>query len=546
MNQERTEFSDYVKLLRRRRGLLLAIWLPVVLLAAVLAVGLPSEYGSMATFQLKAGVNDHSKEVDYADRYISGLTGAVLGSPQLRAAVTSLMPYPRLAGDPDAAYRKLRDNVQVEMITQKILDPVSGLERKINTGFTVTYTNRDPQVAQRVAAWLADTFLTGGRRVAAAQVLEESRFYVTEADRQRAKITQAEMRLTQFKQENFDRLPDTVQSNLNVNSMTEQDLQSVERELRAQQQNRTFIQQQLQQARTAGASQDTLRSLEAEYQKKLAVYDPNHPDMIALRRQIDAMRNGELAPGVGSDLEAQVAAQRATLAEMRQRYSEDHPDVRRLERTIAALQARIDAGGNKTQGQYVSRTPAVVQLETQLNGVETQIGALERQRAELREREAKLQSRLQSTPEVERTYDELNRELTTARQLYEQLNSKRADADIRAAAIKIGTADQFALVGPPAVPMRPTKPPRLGIALIGVLGASFLALMVALAMSALDPSVRGSQDLAAILDVTPIAVVPLIRNAEFRRRRQQRVTALAATVVLAVPALYVLIHFVMG
>jgi uncharacterized protein involved in exopolysaccharide biosynthesis len=30
-----------------------------------------------------------------------------------------------------------------------------------------------------------------------------------------------------------------------------------------------------------------LAQLQAEYNKKLATYDENHPDMIALRRQID-------------------------------------------------------------------------------------------------------------------------------------------------------------------------------------------------------------------------------------------------------------------
>jgi hypothetical protein len=51
--------------------------------------------------------------------------------------------------------------------------------------------------------------------------------------------------------------------------------------------------------------------------------------------------NGDLAAGVGSDLEAELAAQRVTLAEMRQRYSEEHPDVKRVERTIQELQARL-------------------------------------------------------------------------------------------------------------------------------------------------------------------------------------------------------------
>src|ERR1700733_404153 len=542
MDQQRIEFSDYVNSLRRRRRLILGVWLPLVVLSVLLAVGLPSEYGSTATFQLKTDLNDRTKGDNYADRYVSGLTGTVLGSPELRAAVPTLAPYPRLADDPAAAQKQLEGDVYVAMITQKILDPLTGMERKINTGFTVTYTNRDPQTAQRVAAWLANAFMIDGRRAAATEVLNESHFYAAEAERQRAKITEAETRLAQFKQQNFESLPDTVQSNLNVNSMTEQDLEGVERELRAQQQNRTFILQQLQQARAAGANVDSLRELEAEYQKKLSVYDPNHPDMIALRHQIDAMRNGNLASGVGSDLEAQLAAQRATLAEMRQRYSEDHPDVKRVERVIQELQARI-ASGEKDQGSYVSRTPAVVQLETQLNGVETQIGALEAQRAELRGTQAKLQSRLKSTPEVERTYDTLNREAIGARQEYDQLNSKRIDADIRAAAIKIGTADQFTLLVPPLLPKAPTKPSRIGIALIGLIGGTFLALMAALGASALDSNVRGTHDLATILQLAPIGVVPVIRNAEFVRRRRQRLTALAAATLVAVPALYLLIRF---
>ena len=94
-------------------------------------------------------------------------------------------------------------------------------------------------------------------------------------------------------------------------------------------------------------------------------------------------------------------------------------------------------------------------------------------------------------PEVERTYYTLNRDVVTARQLYEQLNAKRTDADIRAAPIKIGTADRFELIVPPLVPKVPTKPPRVLIALIGLIGATLIALMVARVGIALDRSVRG-------------------------------------------------------
>jgi len=540
--QKAFEFSDYVSSLRRRRPLVLAIWLPIVIVTMLLAVGLPSEYVSTATFQLKTDFNDQAKGDNYADRYVSGLTNAVLGSADLRAAVKTLAPYPSLAESLPAALKRLQSDVSAEMITQKILDPNSGLERNINTGFTVSYANPDPQVAKKVADWLADAYILVGRRAAAVQAVNESRFYASEADLERTKITATETRLAQFKRENFDRLPDTAQANMTVKNMTEQDLEATERDLRTLQQNRTFIQQQLQQARAAGANVDTLNALEGEYQKKAAVYDPNHPDMIALRTQINAMRRGDIASGVGSDLEGQLAAQRATLAEMRQRYSEDHPDVKRLERSVQNLQARI-ARGEKGDTTYVGRTPAVVQLETQLNGVESQLAGVERHRTELRDKLANLQGRLQSTPEVERAYETLNRDAGTARQEYDQLINKRMEADVKAAAIQNGTADQCTLVGPPGVPKMPTKPRRMGIALIGLIGATFLAFMAALGATALDSTVRGSRDVVALLNTTPIGIVPVIHNAEFARRRGRRMAALVATTIVAIPALYLLIRF---
>ena len=158
-------------------------------------------------------------------------------------------------------------------------------------------------------------------------------------------------------------------------------------------------------------------------------------------------------------------------------------------------------------------------------------------------KEANLQSRLQSTPEVERAYDTLNRDAVTARQMYDQLNSKRMDADIRAAAIKIGAADQFTLVAPPLVPKAPTKPPRIGIAVIGLIAATFLALMAGARRQraglhrARQSRSRGASGADAD---RRRAGDPQCR---IRARRRRRLTALAATTLVAVPALYLLIRF---
>jgi succinoglycan biosynthesis transport protein ExoP len=460
----------------------------------------------------------------------------------LRAALETLKPYPQLTGDTSAALRKLQGDVTVLMVTQKILDPQSGLERNLNTGFTVEYDNHDPQRAQQVGAWLANAFIAESRRGAITKADNEAKFYAAEADLERAKITESEARLAKFKQENFDRLPDEAQANLNVKNTTEAELDGIDRDMRTLQQNRVFILQQLQQARAAGANGDTLRDLEQEYQKKATIYDENHPDMVAMRRQIDSLRRGD-SVAVGSSLQAQLAAQRSILAETRQRYSEDHPDVNRIERQIASLEARI-ASGEKTSpdSDGAARTPVVVQLETQLNGTDTQISALEKRGQELRVKLTGLQGRIASTPEVERAYETLNRDAGTARQQYDQLIEKRMNAEVNAAAIANGTVDQFTMVGAPSLPKTPSKPPRAGIAVIALIGATLLALMAALGASALDTTVRGTRDLRALFEIAPIGFVPVIRNSAFFRRRSLQMTAMVASIVLGVPACYLLIR----
>jgi hypothetical protein len=67
--------------------------------------------------------------------------------------------------------------------------------------------------------------------------------------------------------------------------------------------------------------------------------------------------------------------------------------------------------------------------------------------------------------------------------------------------------------------------------------------MITLGAMALDSTIRGSHDLMALLDIPPIAIVPVIHNAAFARRRRLKLAAVAAATLVVVPALYFLIRF---
>ena len=89
--------------------------------------------------------------------------------------------------------------------------------------------------------------------------------------------------------------------------------------------------------KTQGPDAASVRTLEEQYSRMRGSYDEAHPDMIALRRQIDSLKYGTSARA-GTSLRSQLSAKRSTLAEARQRYGAEHPDIRRLERDIATLE----------------------------------------------------------------------------------------------------------------------------------------------------------------------------------------------------------------
>jgi len=545
MESKETEgLSDYASALRRRRRLAVALGLPILVCAAVAAIALPDVYRSTGVFKLKDSQNPQEQQMrggdSYADRYVSGLTEIVMRPDNLNAMLDKIPPPEGI--DRNKAMMQLAKGIKVDMVTEKILDPDTGRERVINTGFTVSVDGRDPSFAWHAATAATDAFVRASREYALSQSTSEAKFFASEADRVRVRIATFEAKLADFKSRNFNQLPESAQANLNVRNQVDQELSLTERELGTMQQNRVFAAQQLQQAQMTnnGAS---LAQLQAEYQTKSLTYASDHPDMIALRHQIDALKHGGSVT-TGGSLQAQLQSQQAILTETRQRYSDDHPDVKRLLKSIATLETRIAAGEKAADTNDAESSPMVAQLRVQVHALDTQIAAAQSRAAELRNQRTQLDSHLASTPEVERDYQTITRDLGTARAQYDQLMNRRMESDVKSASILSGESDKFSLIQPPSLSEKPAKPSRLAIGLLGLIASIVVAFMCVIVAEAVDPSVRGARDIRLALNELPLSAIPKIRNAAWARRRSRQAAVAGISLLVGAPALFVLIRFV--
>lgn len=530
---------DYVAAIKRRRHLVFGIALPVVALALLLAVGLPSIYQSSGFIEIEEAENlrqivgTASSEPRYADQYVTSLGTVVLSKTNLRKLLQKHDLYEGQNDDPDAALDKLKRDIRVDIVTTPILDPTTGREREVVSAFTVAFDHRDPERAYQGASWLVDSYLAANRLDRQQQAETAAKFYANEAERVRTEVADLETKLAEFKRKNAGTLPELTEVNMGSMERAERDLRDVEMQLQALRRERVLLSSQLQQARSASPETANVRVLEEEYARKSMQYDQSHPDLISLRKRIETLKRGGSTTGL--TLRQQLATERAVLAEAKQRYSDDHPDVKRIARNISTLEARI-AAGEVADRSVASDSPAAIQLQAQLNAMDSQIAGLQTRSGELRTRMSQIEERLSMTPQVEREYQTVTRDLASARTKYDELVKRKMDSEVSEAAIAGGRADKFRVVQAPSVPSEPAKPPRLALLVIGIVLAFTIALTATVAVEAMDQTVRGSRDVRDILAISPLASVPLIANsitADLRRKRLLRFGTCALAGVVA-------------
>ena len=535
------DLSDYLAAIKRRRMLLATIALPIIAIAAALSVGLPDIYVSTGLFSFtdatvpgEMPANANADEIQrlqeqYRDAYVDSLASGAMSDASLKELIQQVPGVVAPGTDPEDGVAIVKRRAHVETVRTPVLDPNTGRNLDIISAFTVSYESRSPQVAAQAAGWLTNAFLMENRsgRLVSAKAAEQ--FYDGQTQSYRQQIAGIESKLAAFKAKNYDQLPGLTDLNMNMMQTTQRDLDNVTQQVEALRQNRVFLQQQLDAAKNQGDDEGLLAQLQAEYNKKLGTYDQDYPDMIALRQQIDAMKEGGGAVNSLS-LPAQLRSEEQQLAQAKLRYSEDFPDVKRLERQIQILKTRI-ASGEKYAGNAVG-SPAVIQLETELKANQTQTDALERQTGQMHKQLMDVEGHVEAAPQVEREYKGLALNLQLAQTKYNQLLKYQMDAQLTSQAIASGRSDRIRIVQQPAAALAPGKPKRLAIAIVGLMLAILLGLTAVVIAESIDQSVRGSRDIRRVLALSPLGVIPEIRDSATARRYRLQVAMLTVCVFL--------------
>jgi uncharacterized protein involved in exopolysaccharide biosynthesis len=545
----------------RRRKVFVAVAVPVLAATLLFAVLWPPTYRSTATILIEQQEmpQDLVRSVitTYADQRVQVISQRVMTSQNLMTLIDryNLYPVKRDRLPREELLDTMRNDIDLKMISASVIDPRSGQPTHATIAFSVSYDSRSPSVALKVANELSTLYLNENLTTRAQQSRQTATFFTEEAALQKEKIAALDQKLADFKKKHEAELPEFVLQNVGLEDRTRLSLQEVEDHIGALDSQIVLLRAQLSQIsptaqvfkengeRVFGAA-DQLKALRARLAGLKGRYAPDHPDVVSAERQIAGLEQ-EVATGDDSaNLVRKLSEARAQLAAAAKRYSADHPDVVRLQREVKTLEGEIQASPAGTVDSVAVEhpdNPAYVQLKSELNAIATQRESEVRKQAELQNRLNELGRHLSGSPEVEREYREINRDLEAAQYQYGTILAKQSEAQI---AVNLETeqkGEKFTMIEAPQPPEKPVSPNRTLILGIGLVLSLGLGIGAVLGSEALDASVRGPKDVRELLQVAPLASIPVVvtRRERARRLRMLRYSwggGIAALVIAAVMA----------
>jgi hypothetical protein len=126
------------------------------------------------------------------------------------------------------------------------------------------------------------------------------------------------------------------------------------------------------------------------------------------------------------------------------------------------------------------------------------------------------------SPQVEREYHDLTRDLDNARLRYQEIRTKQGEARVAQSLESDRQGERFTLIDPPLPPEEPVSPNRPLIAIAGLILSLALAAAVAMLREVLDSTIRSRDELLQLVGVAPLALIPRIETQADRRTAKRR------------------------
>jgi polysaccharide chain length determinant protein (PEP-CTERM system associated) len=513
------DLERYLGIARRRH---LHFLIPMFLgWLAVWGVGwvLPARYKSgtlilveqptMPKDYVTPNVNDDLQE------RLQSIKQQILSRTRLLRIIEQLNLYAGEHADPtpDEKVERMRKDIEIDLVRDA--------QNRVTT-FNVCYSSHDPRIAQQVTSELTNLFINENLEIRQQQSEDTTRFLESQLETARQSLAAQEARIREFKAQHVSELPSQLASNLQILGGLQSQLQSEEDALNAAKQQHVYLETLLNQYRTLEGSS---RSPEG-----------TQMGLPAIDQELDNLKS--------------------QLADLSSRYTERHPDVRKLkdrivitermrDELLASVKAKASSSESELNGAAASRggtdlaqPSPMAQLQSQLQVNQIEIRNREQTVAALKAKVTDYQARLNQEPVREQQLADLTRGYDQSKSNYDELLRKKNESSMATSMELLQQGERFRIIDPPSLPLKPEFPNRLKFCGIGLAVGLVLGVGVVGTFEMLDDRLYGEKELIDLLPVPVISEIPVIKNPSDEQIAKRKVwlrwatgTAVAATIL---------------
>ena len=514
------DFEDYVDLLRRNRRWLLAPAFLGLVLSTVIAYWIDDTYVSHALIRLVPQQINESLVETATSQQLADHINAMAESIESRNTLTNLINtyglYKR-----ELKREPLEDVVNQMRTTDIKIQPTSGVANvtgKNLPAMQVSYSYRDRYLAQKVCADLVSRFMSEHTVDRMTNERATNDFLNDEFQHAKRDLEALDQKLTEFRKRNAGRLPEQMEMNVSQMNALEQRLSSLNSAASRNNEQRMLLESDLRIAKDRLAS---IKDVQPQAQAR-------NEHLLELDRQIQTLETN--------------------IADLKDRYTEDFPDLQTARAQLAVLKRQRDEAAKQEKtvpkNETAAENPAVARerqdakgavevLQTQLkaNAIEGQ--QIEKELQSVNAAVRTYQARVSDSPSGDQQYAELIRDRDLAKQKYQELEAKRQKSAISMDMESHQQGETLEVLDPASLPTSPTAPKRSLIIPLGAVGGLLLGIVLIAIREIKNTSLKNLKDARLYTNLAILGSIPLVEDDSVVRRRKRFLWLGWATATLA-------------
>jgi polysaccharide biosynthesis transport protein len=334
--------------------------------------------------------------------------------------------------------------------------------------FRIGYQGGDPQLVTQVANRLTSLYVEQDLKTREVQAEDTSEFLRGQLQEAKKKLDVLEAAVSSYKLKHNGELPQQQDALVSTLSRLQVELESNRDAVNRAQQTKIILASSLNMAETTMAGQlratqsirttETIKdptalqkrmiTLQEQLAKLQALYRDNHPDMMRLRAEIEA--------------------------------------VKRAEERERAANADLDENGSRTKSSIEpSESVEVGRVRQQITQLRAQIESIDREMADRRAEQLRIvsdivscQNRMGRLPVREQEMAQITRDYEISKDNYKSLLEKKTAAGMALEMERRQKSERLTVLDPARVPDRPVKPKRELLYAVGTVLGLALALIV--------------------------------------------------------------------